>query len=150
MGAVAVVRTIRKLSSCAAYVSWPNDVCIEGKKIGGVMCRIKVDKERVLFAILGVGMNLNVERFPTVLKDLATSLLLETHRLMFPFCFLDCFLNSLEELYVLSQVSQSSLIEIVKESFPLTGKRVRLIDMGGDRMVRVRNIDYQGRLIVES
>ena len=101
-------------------------------------------------AILGVGMNLNVERFPTVLKDLATSLLLETHRLMFPFCFLDCFLNSLEELYVLSQVSQSSLIEIVKESFPLTGKRVRLIDMGGDRMVRVRNIDYQGRLIVES
>jgi len=150
MAAAAVVKTIKKIFSCPACISWPNDIVVREKKIGGTMCRIKVEREKVEFAILGVGVNLNVEKFPPSLQNLATSLLLETGRLTYPFYFLDCFLTFLEDMYTLSQIDQNSLLEKIKKFFPFTGKLVRLSFPAEDKIVWVKGIDYRGCLIVES
>ncbi len=150
LGAAATVKTIKKISSSDAYISWPNDTFIRGKKIGGAMCKLKAEKEKVKWVILGVGINLNVEHFPLSLENSATSLLLETHRLTYPFYFLDCFLTILEDLYFLSKLSQTLLINKLQNFFPFTEKLVRLTFSGEDKIVRVKGIDYQGHLIVES
>ena len=150
IAAATTAETIRKISSSYAYISWPNDTFIRGKKIGGAMCKLKVEKEKVKWAILGVGVNLNVKHFPSSLENSATSLLLETHRLTYPFYFLDCFLNILENLYFLSKLNQTSLINKLQNFFPFTGKLVRLTFSGEDKIVQVKGIDCQGHLIVES
>lgn len=150
MGAVAVAKAIKRLCSSCVYIHWPNDVMIRERKVGGAMCKIKREKEKVKFIILGVGVNLNIESFPPPLKELSTSLLLESHRPTYPFYFLDLFLNELRDLYSLSQVNQSLLMDKVQDFFPFVGKLVRVISSGEERKVWVKGIDYQGRLMVES
>ena len=52
-------------------VKWPNDLVVEGRKLGGVLC------ERCgVHVLVGVGLNLNHERgdFPVALETTATSI----------------------------------------------------------------------------
>src|SRR5512132_1379964 len=42
-------------------IKWPNDVLIDGRKIGGVLVECSVREGQVEYLILGVGVNLNVE-----------------------------------------------------------------------------------------
>lgn len=56
-------------------IKWPNDIIIRGKKIAGILSEL--ERERV---ILGIGLNLNIPRFPDEIGGVATSLLLEKGR----------------------------------------------------------------------
>ena len=60
-------------------VKWPNDLVVNGRKLGGVLC------ERCgVHVLVGVGLNLNHERgdFPLALETAATSIRLATDRLV--------------------------------------------------------------------
>ena len=56
-----------------AGVKWPNDVWIGSRKLCGIL--VEADPE---FAVVGVGLNVNVGEFPAELEDIATSLRRET------------------------------------------------------------------------
>jgi BirA family transcriptional regulator, biotin operon repressor / biotin---[acetyl-CoA-carboxylase] ligase len=58
-----------------ASIKWPNDVLTDGRKLAGVLSERKGDA-----VCLGVGINVNVERFPDELGSIGTSLLLATGR----------------------------------------------------------------------
>ena len=142
MAALAIVRVIEKKYSLFTYISWPNDVMLEGKKIGGTMCKIKAKRGKVEFAILGVGVNLNVEHFPPSLSNLATSLLLETGRIVYPFYFLDLFLKVFESLYLRYQQTWS------KGIFFFEGEPVKIVIPEREEMMYVRGINPSGNLIL--
>ena len=40
-------------------VKWPNDVLVDGKKVCGVLLEGSLDSDRVLWAIAGIGLNVN-------------------------------------------------------------------------------------------
>ena len=40
-------------------VKWPNDIILNGKKIGGILTEASIDSERVNSLIFGLGINLN-------------------------------------------------------------------------------------------
>lgn len=73
------------LSVCAYYkqyigdvrVKWPNDVYINKKKAVGILIENSVKGQSLNHSILGIGLNINQERFPDAR---ATSLFLETGR----------------------------------------------------------------------
>jgi BirA family biotin operon repressor/biotin-[acetyl-CoA-carboxylase] ligase len=48
------------LEGAPAGIKWPNDVVVHGRKLGGVLVEAPVIDERVLYVILGIGVNLNV------------------------------------------------------------------------------------------
>jgi BirA family transcriptional regulator, biotin operon repressor / biotin---[acetyl-CoA-carboxylase] ligase len=54
-------------------IKWPNDVWVDGRKLGGVLIEAKPQDG---WAVIGVGLNLAIERseFPEELRDTATSL----------------------------------------------------------------------------
>ena len=56
-------------------IKWPNDVLIDGLKTSGILVEMSAEATRVGFAILGVGVNLNVERgeLPEEFRAKATS-----------------------------------------------------------------------------
>jgi BirA family biotin operon repressor/biotin-[acetyl-CoA-carboxylase] ligase len=62
--------------SCAG-LKWPNDIIINGKKVGGILTEGILKGSRV---IVGIGVNVNTElsMFPDELRDRATSLLIGT------------------------------------------------------------------------
>ena len=53
---VAVREACSEFYACKVLLKWPNDLILEGKKVGGIICE-KV-KDRV---VIGIGINTNVE-----------------------------------------------------------------------------------------
>ena len=60
----------------AVEIKWPNDVLVDGLKTSGILMEMVSEATRVSFAVLGIGVNLNVDRtgFPDEFRELATSL----------------------------------------------------------------------------
>lgn len=52
-----------------AKLKWPNDVLVEGKKLAGILCERHGDN-----VIVGIGVNVNTERFSAELERRAVSL----------------------------------------------------------------------------
>jgi BirA family biotin operon repressor/biotin-[acetyl-CoA-carboxylase] ligase len=62
-----------------AYIKWPNDFMINGKKLGGVLIEVKPSSKEY---IVGIGINVNKSSFSTELSGTATSILLETGKML--------------------------------------------------------------------
>jgi BirA family biotin operon repressor/biotin-[acetyl-CoA-carboxylase] ligase len=75
VAAVALAEVLREAGG-EAFIKWPNDVQIDGRKVAGILTELSAEPERVHFVVLGVGVNLNSqpEHFPEELRPTATSL----------------------------------------------------------------------------
>jgi BirA family biotin operon repressor/biotin-[acetyl-CoA-carboxylase] ligase len=69
---------IQARTSLAIDLKWPNDLMLNGKKLGGILTEMYADTTLVRFVIVGIGINVNQEKFPGELSSLATSLRTET------------------------------------------------------------------------
>lgn len=60
----------------AVSIKWPNDVQLGGLKTSGILLELAAEETRVDFVVMGIGVNLNVDRshFPDEFRHLATSL----------------------------------------------------------------------------
>lgn len=78
LGAQAVVELIKEQAGLVAMIKEPNDVLVDGKKIGGVLTERLMTGE----IIMGIGMNVNnpVGSFPTELLETATSLMIASNK----------------------------------------------------------------------
>ncbi|MFL2982811.1 MAG: biotin--[acetyl-CoA-carboxylase] ligase [Candidatus Neomarinimicrobiota bacterium] len=76
---VAAARTLDNRGS-QAQLKWPNDIIINEKKCGGILCESKISKGIVTSMVIGIGMNINEREkdFPENLIQSSTSLYLET------------------------------------------------------------------------
>ncbi|MFZ5445791.1 MAG: biotin--[acetyl-CoA-carboxylase] ligase [Myxococcota bacterium] len=98
VAAVALAQTLRD-SGVDAAIKWPNDLQIGGRKVAGILTELSADVERVHFIVLGIGVNLNVDRadFPPEVAELATSVSLERGNRVHRALFLAALLGKLEE-----------------------------------------------------
>jgi len=77
--AVAVARALERLRVDGVRLKWPNDVLVNGKKIGGVLIEPRVNSGQIEFVVVGIGINVahSLEDLQALGKDAATSCLLE-------------------------------------------------------------------------
>lgn len=80
-------------------VKWPNDIYIKDKKIGGILIENKLKGTLLANTIIGVGLNINQEVFPTNLPN-PTSLLLETGQSQDIYELIGRFCECLEHRYL--------------------------------------------------
>lgn len=59
--ALAVCDAIKKTTQLDAKLRWPNDVTISGKKVAGILIDISMEAERINYAVVGIGINANVD-----------------------------------------------------------------------------------------
>ncbi len=61
-------------------IKWPNDLLVEGKKIGGILCeRVNLRDSSQVAVVAGIGLNVNLDAVTAAKIDQpATSILLET------------------------------------------------------------------------
>lgn len=79
--AVAVARSInKKCPDITAGIKWPNDILIKGRKVCGILTELKAEADRLHYLITGIGLNYGAASndFPPELKEIATSILLES------------------------------------------------------------------------
>jgi BirA family biotin operon repressor/biotin-[acetyl-CoA-carboxylase] ligase len=74
VAALAGVEALRALGT-SAEIKWPNDLVIGGRKVGGILTELSSDPDRIHFAVLGMGFNLNgsPSHFPPEVAAHATS-----------------------------------------------------------------------------
>ncbi len=76
VSAVAVARSLRDLPGVA--VKWPNDVLVAGRKISGILVERRASGTPS--AVVGIGLNVNQDRFPIELEGSATSIRMVTDK----------------------------------------------------------------------
>ncbi|WP_379127318.1 biotin--[acetyl-CoA-carboxylase] ligase [Paenibacillus sp. sgz500958] len=80
--AVAVALAIENVSGKATQIKWVNDVCIEGKKVCGILTEASLSLENGLldYAVLGIGINVALPAggFPDDLSGIATAVFPES------------------------------------------------------------------------
>ena len=72
MTALAVRDALLRSSGVRADIKWPNDVCVNERKLCGILAET-VDTKIGPAAIVGIGINLKADSLPATVNDLATS-----------------------------------------------------------------------------
>jgi len=76
MTAVACALAIRNVTGLEVKIKWPNDLIVRDKKLGGILIEARSELERIIFAVIGIGINVNMEAgdFPPDIQHIATSI----------------------------------------------------------------------------
>jgi BirA family transcriptional regulator, biotin operon repressor / biotin---[acetyl-CoA-carboxylase] ligase len=78
MAGLSAYAAIQAQTGLTPDVKWPNDLLLRGKKMGGILTEMHAEPTQVRFIIVGIGLNVNQEKFPEELRSVATSLRIET------------------------------------------------------------------------
>lgn len=97
--AVAMHNSIEQNTQLAVDIKWPNDLLVEGQKVGGVLTEVQAEVDLIRHMIIGVGVNVNHEQFPTDIAEIATSLKRVSGRIQSRLEILLGFLENFENLY---------------------------------------------------
>lgn len=80
LAALSVNKSINKylnIPHTKSKIKWPNDITIHGKKVCGILTEMSCIKDKVEYVVIGIGVNVNRERFIESIQDSATSLYIE-------------------------------------------------------------------------
>src|SRR4029077_2959010 len=78
MAGLSARSAVQTLTGLAVDLKWPNDLLIGGKKAGGILTEMHAEPGQIRFVIVGIGLNVNQEKFAGELAESATSLRIET------------------------------------------------------------------------
>ena len=58
---LAAVEGIEAVTGLRPALKWPNDLLLEDRKLGGMLTELRLEGERLAYAVLGLGVNVNVD-----------------------------------------------------------------------------------------
>lgn len=152
MAAVALAETVASFIPFPPQIKWPNDILVQGKKLAGILTESSCEPGRLLFVILGIGVNLNfsAEIMPEAIRERATSIMSLTHKPVSRELFARRLIQSLDRCYgELEALGFSAIAPRWEAHFPLRRKKVK-IEMGDDVLIgRAAGIDRDGALLLE-
>ena len=74
--AAATAVAIEKITGISAGIKWVNDIFIGGRKVAGILTEGSASGDRLLWAVVGIGINLSPPQsgFPEEIRDIAGTL----------------------------------------------------------------------------
>ena len=109
-------------------IRWPNDLLVGGRKFSGILTEMHAEPDRMHYAVIGIGINVNQTKMPTELDGLATSLRMETGKIHSRLELLIRLLRYLDRYYnqFLAEGAVPILRRFAEVSSYSQGKRVRI------------------------
>jgi BirA family transcriptional regulator, biotin operon repressor / biotin---[acetyl-CoA-carboxylase] ligase len=146
---VALAEAVETVAPGLPGLKWPNDLWLRGKKAGGILAQLLTGAP--LCVLLGIGVNINLtrEQVPEHLRDIATSILIETGKPCDRLRFAAALLERTHQR--IGQAQQSGFAPIAPQwerYSVLTGKRVTVFDGASRHTGTVRGIDEDGALLL--
>ena len=62
LSAVGICEGIGENTGLHPGIKWPNDIMLGGRKLGGILTEMEAELDKVLFLVIGFGLNVNNER----------------------------------------------------------------------------------------
>ncbi len=75
---LAVHDAVERVTSLKADLRWPNDLLFGRRKFCGILTEMNAEVTRIRHMVIGIGINVLQPEFPPELRDVATSLHIET------------------------------------------------------------------------
>ncbi len=137
----------------AADLKWPNDLLLGGKKFCGILTEMNAEATRVRHLVVGVGINVNQVKFPAELREIATSLRIETGTEWSRVELCVALLKSLDREYR-SLIEDASARDLIRRRFEQSsssarGRKVSIDENGGLTGV-TEGLDERGFLRVRT
>jgi len=109
-------------------IRWPNDLLVRGRKFGGILTEMHAEPDRLHYAVIGIGINVNQQRLPQEIENIATSLRIESGRVHSRVDLLIRLLRHLDRYYnlYLAEGGAPILRRFGEVSSYFRGKRVRI------------------------
>ncbi|HXT73170.1 MAG TPA: biotin--[acetyl-CoA-carboxylase] ligase [Candidatus Angelobacter sp.] len=125
---LAAYDAIAEQSGLPPDIRWPNDVLLKGKKICGILTEMQAEPDRMHFAVIGIGINVNQSKMPGELASIATSMRMETGRAHSRLDLLARLLRHLDRYYnqFIAEGAAPILRRFAQVSSYCEGKRVRI------------------------
>ena len=134
---LAVQAAVAEVVGLAIDLRWPNDLMFGARKMGGILVE-SVSEVRpsgaaeLRYAVVGIGVNVRQAELPEELREVATSLYLESGRLSAREELLAAILRALDaELRRLDEGAPGLLERFAAASSWVRGKHVRVDEQGG-------------------
>lgn len=135
LGAAEAVETLTGLT---VQLKWPNDLYLANKKFAGLLTETSLNGDRLAYAVLGLGLNVNVQFAASdELAATATSLAMELGHDVDRVALLERVLLHIEARYLAMQRGES----------PAAAWRARLWGMGEPVQVTLTNGTLRGRTV---
>lgn len=146
--AVAVAKTIDSIANVNSNIKWVNDIYINDKKACGILTEAGLDFETntLDYVIVGIGINVSNESFPEALKDIATSLFIESHQPINRSELVAELLNNLEKEYY--DIENLSFLQEYRRRSNVIGSDITVLCGNNKYDAHAVDIDNDARLIV--
>ena len=141
--AIAMVEAIREeVKDIDCYIKWPNDIVVNGKKITGILTEMSAEMDLIHYVVIGIGINVNTTEFDEAIRDMATSLYLETHRKIKRSNIIAAFSRSFDKYY-------HEFLDKYNELLINKDRTVRAIYEKEELIATAIGINKEGELIVK-
>jgi BirA family biotin operon repressor/biotin-[acetyl-CoA-carboxylase] ligase len=151
--AVAVGEALERAASLSTRLKWPNDVLVGGRKIAGILLESRIAAAPLV--VVGVGINLGQRSFPGALGRGATSVALETGRVIAPQAMLEALLPSFDawrarlegDGFAAVRRRWLELTETIGRALEADGQTGVAVDLGADGALVLRAPDGLRRVL---
>lgn len=147
----AAVDQIEEVTGLEAHIKWPNDVMINGKKVGGILTETVFNGNHLDRLLVGIGLNINENEFPDEsLKKKAASLRQLTNSIIDREKFLCDFLMRVEYQYGHWHRQNDLMLRNINQKIIGYGQWVKL-SINGDELAqkyKLLGINEKGQLTV--
>ena len=141
--AVAVCEAIEALCAIRPRIKWVNDIFVDGRKAGGILTELlSDDRNRATAVIVGIGLNLNTEDFPSDIADKAGNIGDIDVNLL---CA--AIVNNLKAVF--DSPDNNSILEKYRRLNLCIGHNVRFTKDGTEHTAKAVGIAADGGLMVE-
>ena len=151
MAGLSTHAAVEAVTGLPVDLKWPNDLMVAGKKAGGILTEMHADPGAIRFVVVGIGLNVNQEKFPGELTNIATSLRIETGKPQSRMELLVRLLREFESDY--NRFVQEGVGGVVKRFEVLSsyahGKRVRVTNGTESYLGTTVGLGPEGLLQVE-
>ncbi|MDO4988149.1 MAG: biotin--[acetyl-CoA-carboxylase] ligase [Synergistes sp.] len=150
---MAMKKTLTEICRTEFHLKWPNDILCGGKKICGIITEAASTADRILYAVTGIGLNVNMERseIPKELSDIATSLAIEAGKKYSREDVLLKFIcNFSEYIALFNSCDTAAIIDSYRKQCDTIGRTVRVICDDKTLYGRACGITDEGAIIIKT
>jgi BirA family biotin operon repressor/biotin-[acetyl-CoA-carboxylase] ligase len=148
---LAAANAVKSETGLDLDIKWPNDLLCSGAKVAGILTELALTEDRIDFAVVGLGLNVNLE--PSELgKDLqmpATSLSHELGRTVPRLPLLWAYLRQVEARYLALRTGLSPVAEWADRLATLR-QQVKVSGLDVALEGQAESVDGEGALLVRT
>ena len=152
--ALSVADAIEETTGLQSGIKWPNDIVVNHKKVCGILTEMNAESDYIQYVVIGVGINVNnasSEEFPEAIRQMATSLKIESGMQIFRAALLERVLAHFEKNYdtFVSTLDLTLLKEAYEKRLLNLNAEVKVLDPKGEYEGIARGINEIGELLIE-